>query len=166
MALLTYSPSEVNVSIAALYFIDGFVDGSFVTITKDEQNFQYQKAIDGNIARLLRKDDTYTVSLSLAQTSAANDMLTLIHTVDLKTGLGKFPLFIKDGSGSSLFFATNCWIEKLPDLVFTTGIEARVWSIKCSFAAMTVGGNSDSTLSDILGIGSLALTGLGAAGVI
>jgi hypothetical protein len=165
MSLLTYSPSEVNVLIAGLLAVSGYADGQFVNISKDETPFQYAKSMDGGLARLCKKDDTYTIQLTLAQTSPTNNVLSLLHKIDRLRGVGKFPLFIKDGSGTFLLYASNCWVESLPSVSFSNGMETRVWSIKASFADMTVGGNDTGLLSDILGGASILLSGLDVLGV-
>jgi hypothetical protein len=164
--ILTYSPAEVDVSIAGIIPIEGFSDNTLVEISKDERNFAYRKSMRGNIARLKRKDDTYTIKLHLAQTSTTNNKLSLIHTADISFGIGKFPLFIKDKSGSFLFFATNCWIEEVPSITFTNSIQTRVWSIKASFATQYTGGNSTESIDDIMGYTATLLTAFDKIGIL
>lgn len=164
--MFTYSPLDVLVTLSGLYTVEGFSDSAMVSIVKDEAPFQYQKSMDGSISRLMKKDATYTITLSLNQTSPSNDILMAIHRVDLLTGLGKFPILIKDGSGTSFFFATNCWIENIPDLTFTSGIGSRDWVLKCSFGDATIGGNDKNLLNSVLGVGGALGSVLGEVGVL
>ena len=166
MSLLTYSSSEVDVLVLG-FPLEGFSSNQIITITKDETPFQYQKTMNGGISRLLRKDSTFTVNIPLAQTSPSNDILTAIHKADiLLGGIGKFNLIVKDKLGTSLFFSANSWVETIPPLVFTTGIEDRVWQIKCSLADVTIGGNDQSLVNQLLGIGGVAGGILAGGGII
>ena len=166
MSVLSYSPTEVNVLVLG-FPIEGFSTEQIITVTKDEVPFQYQKAMGGEISRLLRKDSTFTVNIPLAQTSLSNNIFTALHNADvLLGGIGKFNLIVKDNLGTSLFFSANSWIETLPPLVMTNQIETRTWQIKCSLASVTIGGNDKSLINDLLGIGGVVGGVLSGAGVL
>lgn len=145
MTIRSYSPSDVQILLGGFYQLSGFVEDSFIKISKDIEPYSITRTADGRTARTHRKDGTYTVTLSLASTSPANDVLMKIHQVDELTQLGKFPLFIKDSLGSSLFLAPTCWITQVPDLEFASNITTRRWSIQASNATLNIGGNAGPT---------------------
>lgn len=146
MALLTYVPSQIDVSLAGFINISGFADGSFVEIRKDVTPYQTQAAMDGTTSRTFVFDTNYTITLTLAQSSQSNNDLNSLHALDLATQLGKVPLLIRDKSGSTVLFAPTAWIENYPDLVFSNNMESRQWVIKCTDAVLTVGGAGDSNV--------------------
>ena len=143
MALYHYSPKDVSVTIAGVYQVTGYVDDVFINLTKDVKPFENTRSMDGEIARLYRKDSGYMLQLSLAQSSPTNDFLSAIYNIDVATQIGKFPLFIKDGRGSTTFMSLTTWIEDIPEVSFSNGMEARVWTFKCTQASLHIGGNTD-----------------------
>lgn len=145
MALRSYSPTDVQILLGGFYSVGGFVEGSFVTIAKDVNPYKTTRTADGVVARTYIKDETYTITLRLASTSPANDVLSAIYTADTLTQYGKFPLFIKDSLGSSLFLAPTCWIKEVPDLEFSDSVTERVWVIQGTQCISNFGGNEDAS---------------------
>lgn len=147
MAIRSYSPSNVQVLLAGFYQVDGFVSGSFVTISKDIQPYKTTRTSDGQVARTFTKDNTYTVTLRLASTSPTNDILNLIANTDFQTQYAKFPLFVKDSLGTSLFLAPTCWVREMPDMEFSDNISTRTWVIQATQCVTNFGGNEDASSS-------------------
>lgn len=85
---------------------------------------------------------------------------------DQATTVAKFPILIKDTSGSSLFAAATCWIEGQPDLTFSDQVVPRVWTIKATEAVISYGDSygSSSGLEDILNVVSGSLPSI--AGIV
>lgn len=165
-SLLTYAPSSVTATIAAFYTVEGFVDGSFITITKDSKPFSTQKAMNGETARIYKKDERFTVEITLAQSSVSNNVLSAIYNIDIATGLGQFPLLIRDGSGTTTFFALSAHITDIPQVTFSNGMESRIWQIECTEASLSVGGNGSATdIENILSQGAAILPLLKSFGV-
>lgn len=158
MAIANYCPDNVNVLLAGFIPLTGFVDGTFVQISKDAMPFQSVRTADGVVSRLYSNDQTYTISLTLHSASKGNDALTKLWQIDEITQRGKFPLLVKDSSGSDLFFSTTTWVEQVPAISKSTGIEGRTWVLRSSQAVINVGGNEDasSLLQDLVNIASSA----------
>lgn len=152
MALSFYSPADVIVVIGGVFTVSGFVEGTFLEITKDLKPYQCRRTPDGTTARLYIKDRTYTLKFTLAQTSETNDLLTRVQQLDEVTQLGYFPLLIKDSKGSSLLFSPTAWIEDLPSETFGTGMESRTWGLRAVNCVNHIGGNegSDTLYDDLL----------------
>lgn len=146
MALLTYSPKDITISLAGLHTISGYVDGTFIKISKDVAPFKTAVAMDGETARLFQEDGTYTVDITLAQSSSSNSVLSTLWNIDAATQLGKFPIFVRDGNGQTTFFSAMSWIEQAPDVTFGKDIESRTWKFRCCYAGLTVGGAGNSSL--------------------
>lgn len=143
--LLTYSPMDVEVSIAGIHTITGFSADTFIEISKDIQPFDVQRAMDGERARIYREDDGYKLAITLAQSSPSNNILSALYNLDAATRLGKFPVFVRDHSGTTNFFAMTAWVEEIPNVVFANSLSDRTWVLGCAQATLTVGGNADQT---------------------
>lgn len=165
--LLTYAPSEVTITMGGVYSITGYAEDTFVRITKDTQQVTMVRAMDGSVSRVKSPDTGWKVQISLAQSSPANDILSTFWNVDNVTGMGKFPIMIKDGSGSTMFIAATAWVEELPDIIFSNSMEVRTWRLAATDVMVNIGGNSDTTdLGTILGLTSAALPALQAFQII
>lgn len=156
-SLLNYAPSDVSITIAGLYSVTGFAEGTFVRISKDTQQTTTTRAMDGTMSRIKSPDTGWKVEITLAQSSSANDVFSTFWNVDKVTGMGKFPLFIKDGSGSTMFMASTAWIEEVPDIIFSNQMETRTWRFAATDVLVNIGGNGDGDLSSILGLGASVL---------
>lgn len=163
----TYSPKDVVVLLGGFYSVEGYASDTFINIKKDTKPFDAVKAMDGEQARIYRKDDGFTVELTLAQSAEANNILSALYNVDVATQMGKFPLFIKDLKGTTAFFAGTAWVEDIPDASFGSDLTTRTWTLGTADAALNVGGNQEHTsLAAILGLGSSVLPLLSEYGVI
>lgn len=158
-AIFNYIPEEVYVVIAGILNAEGFAEGSFINIVKDEMPYRSRTTSDGQTVRIYRNNQTYTVELTFHIGSASNDFLTKLWQLDEISQRGKFPLFIKDGNGSDLFFSATSWIEGLPTLNKSTNVDTRTWRIKCSSAVINFGSNNGESglIEDLLNIATSAL---------
>lgn len=158
MALSTYSPSDVTITIAGMHSVTGYTDGTFVRITKDMKPFSKTRAMDGEMSRMYFDDAGYKVELTLMQSSSSNNILSMIYNIDTVTHMGKFPLFIKDGRGQTNFLAATAWIEQIPDVEFGVEMSERRWVFGCSDVVLTIGGNEDTSfIEDTLLVASSTL---------
>ncbi len=140
MALYNYNPKEVSI-VAGGTDIRGYGDGDFVSIEFDEDAFVTVSGADGDISRSLNPSTLATVTITLLSGSPSNDVLSGLHITDRATGLGTFPLMVKDNSGRSLFISDAAWVTKFANM--TKGKEASTveWTIQASNSVMFVGGN-------------------------
>ena len=161
--LFSYCPESVQCLIAGFIPITGFVDGTFISVDKDEMPYSSVRMPDGTIARKYNNGQTYTITITLHNGAETNSLLTKMWQVDEITQRGKFPLLIKDQSGSDLLFSTESWIAGIPSLTKSNAVDSRVWVIKSAYADINIGGNEEvsSLLNDITNIAVSALPGLG-----
>lgn len=155
MTIASYSPEDIN-CLAFGIPLGGFADGTFITISKDKVPYGATETADGQVARLYTNSQTYTISLTFHRGSTSNDILTKLWQLDEFSQVGKFPLFIKDLSGTDLFFSTNTWIEGIPNMVQSTNFDTRTWILRSSQAVINVGSNQDasSILQDLINLAS------------
>lgn len=161
MSAFSYCPDKVDVLIAGFIPLDGFVDGTFISIDKDVQPSVAARTPDGMVARVKNTDNTYTIKITLHTGSESNELLTNLWRLDeISEGKAKFPILIKDHSGSDLFFSTTTWIEQVPTLTKSASVDERVWTFRSAFAVINYGGNGDvsSLLEDLT---NSVLSGIG-----
>ena len=153
MSLATYDPSSVVIYLADVILVEDVMDGTFIQITKDTQTFTSTTSTDGQVYRKRNSNDNYTVSITLSSTSKTSRILQYFLIADVTTSVAKFPLFIKNTGGSTLFHATTCWIENQPDVVFSQQVVPMVWTIKATGCTLVYGDNygASSILGDIVG---------------
>lgn len=161
--IASYCPDIVDVLVAGIIKVEGFVDGTFVQIDKDEMPYSSIRMPDGTVARKYNNSQTYTLTITLHSAAEANNLFTKLWQLDELTQMGKFPIMVKDQSGSDLLFSTESWIEGIPSLTKSNAIDSRVWVIKSTYAVINIGGNEEesSLLQDITNIAASALPGLG-----
>lgn len=159
MALFSYCPEEVNVLVAGFIPITGFVDGTFINITKDVMPFPLVRTPDGTVSRMHNNDQTYTIEISLHSGSQTNDVLTKLWQIDEITLVGKFPILVKDNSGTDLFFSTTTWIEQTPSMAKSSTVDTRTWVLRSSQAVINFGGNENvsSLINDLVNIATSGL---------
>lgn len=157
--IFNYNPDEVICLVGGILPVEGFVDGTFISINKDMMPFTSMKTADGQMGRLYQSDQTYTITLTLHCGSFSNDVLTKFWQLDEISQKGKFSLLIKDSSGSDLFFSTNTWIEGLPTLTKSASVDTRTWILRSSQAVINIGSNANeqSILQDLINIATGAL---------
>ncbi len=144
--LLIYSPIDVEIVIAGLHTVTGVADGTFVSISKDVEPFEVERAMDGSIQRIYKHDEGYTLDITLAQSSPSNNVFSALYNMDVATQIGKFPVFVKDTKGSTKFFALTAWVDRIPNVSFSNQLETRTWTLSCAQATITVGGNAEQTM--------------------
>lgn len=161
MDLWTYSPEEVTVLVMGVP-LEGVVDGTFVSVTRQAPVFTSSSTADGRITRTYNAAYIWDIQFTLMNTSPSNGFLDKLVLLDRVTKRGKFPLMIKDGFGGTLIFSTTTWIEELPSITYGVEMTERVWTLKSANAVVNINGNESpsSMAEDILGTVASALPGI------
>ena len=159
--ILNYCPDEVKVLAVGFIPITGFTDGSFVRVEKTLPPFTTHTSADGVVSRIYNRSDVYKITLTLMSTSPSNDVLTKLWQLDELTQKGKFPMLIKDMSGSDLFFSTTTWVDQLPVIDKSAEINDRTWVLQASQGFINIGGAGETgIISDLVNIAASALPGI------
>ena len=143
MAVRTYDPKQVTLIVGA-FPIGGFADGSYITVTRENDAYQKVVGADGETSRAKSNDRSGTITITLAQTSPSNDVLSAISLADELNNDGIVPIAIRDGSGRTIIIAPFSWVQKPADVEFAKEITDREWVMACSDISMTEGGNPDA----------------------
>lgn len=157
----TYSPEDITVLINAggvAYEVSGFIDGTFITISREVPAATLVTGADKASARVIRSNKSATINLSLLRTVQSNDILTQILNNDQRTrdDTWIFSILIKDNSGRSFYYGDQAFIGNNPDVNFSTSVEGNDWVIQVLDLDQYNGGNSKFAPS-----GAQALLALG-----
>jgi hypothetical protein len=140
MAAKTYDPSQVAIIVGG-YNITGFADGSFITVARNADAFALYVGTDGEGTRAKSNNKSGRITITLAQSSDSNAILSGIATLDELSNNGIVPLLIKDNSGLSLYAAETAWIVKTPDSEFGREVGSREWILETDNLSAFVAGN-------------------------
>lgn len=139
MAVKSFDPKQLAINCGGNP-ITGYAEGTFVTVARDEDAFNFTAGSDGEGARAKINVQSGTVTMTLMQSSAANDILSAFALSDELTNGGTFPLLVKDNNGRSLFAAETAWVQKFPDSEFSNDVTTREWVIRTDKLKVFVGG--------------------------
>jgi len=140
-SLTTYSPNQISVIIDDLP-VTGFADGEGIKVERNADSFTYVKGMSGEGARVKTVDNSGKVTLTLMQTSPANQYLSNIYLEDEFTGAKVFNLLIRDQNGTSLHEASTAWIVKPADAMYSKDLTNREWVIMCDSLSHNIGGSN------------------------
>lgn len=143
MSVKTYDPKEVVVLVGAVP-ISGFADGTFIKVSRANDTFSKVVGTDGQASRAKSNDKSGEIMITLAQTSASNDLLSGLAIADEDANSGVVPVTVKDNSGRTLLVSAFTWIKKQPDNEFAKEITNREWTFDSSSIRFLTGGNFET----------------------
>jgi len=139
--LKTYDPKLVILTVGGAV-INGFADGTFVSAERSNDMFTKVVGADGITSRAKSNDKSGTITITLAQTSSGNDILSGYAARDELANAGVVTVSCKDLSGRSTFFSATGWIRKVPNSEFGKEVGDREWAIDCADLELFVGGHA------------------------
>ena len=139
MAIRTYDPKLTTVIFGPLQ-IQGFAEEK-ISVSYSDDSFDLAIGCDGEATRVRKNNNSATITVTLQQSSPSNDSLSVISIADRATNTGMFPLTFVDGSGSTIAFAANAYIQKHPDLTYSNSNQTCQWVFITDNLGMFTGGN-------------------------
>ena len=136
----TYAADAVQIVVGGVP-ISGLADGTFVSISRDEQAYNKVTGADGSTSRARTGNRSGNITITLQQTSPSNDVLSGFMLADEAGDEGVVPVLIKDTGGSTLCYASAAWVQQAPDQEFGKEISEREWTLDCARIDVFVGGN-------------------------
>lgn len=140
--IYSYAAEDVHIVIGGMT-LEGYADGSFVSIEAPDELFKSKRTSSGKVVRTRIKNNIYKLRLTLVQTSESNDTLWRLLTIDKKLGDAIFPIFIKDSASATSVIAAQCWICNFPSIVYSNGLESREWELEFTSEVISVSGGTD-----------------------
>ena len=148
----TYSPDELLLVISVpsilqflLTLLVVGLEGTMVTVSRPVISSTFVNGGDNTGFRVRRKNNAGIFNLSLHQSTASNDFLHYLWQNDIEASDNSwlFDLTLVDGTGRTSFSATQCYIENMPDISFSTeGTDGRTWVINSRTLKPVIGGNA------------------------
>jgi len=140
----TYAAESVRIIVGGVP-ISGLADGTFVSVSRDEQAYNKTTGADGTTSRSRTGNRAGTIAITLQQTSPSNDVLSGFMLADEAADQGVVPVLIKDTSGRTLHYASAAWVQQKPDEEFGKEVSDREWTLDCARIDSFVGGNTSQT---------------------
>jgi hypothetical protein len=129
----TYDPSEVSIIVGGTII----KSWNLVTPEFDEDGWTFSTGTSGESTRTKNLNKMGTITLTLPQSSADNDILS-----GLQVAGALLPVSIIDKSGSTIITMPEGTIVKLPAAEMAKEAGEREWIIKGDMPASFIGGNS------------------------
>lgn len=139
--LKTYDPGLVVLTVGGVP-IKGFADGTFITVERTNDMYSKVTGADGIVSRAKSQDKSGSITITLAQTSSSNDVLSAFAAQDELSNTGVVPVNCKDLSGRSVYFTATAWVRKMPNSEYSKEVSDREWSLDCDELSMFVGGHA------------------------
>lgn len=141
MATRCYDPDRISLILVGLPVTGGFTEDSMVEVSRAAPGFGYKVGVDGSVTRYKMKNRVVTIKLSLAYGAPINDELSALYNLDQDepNGAGIAPSTIADLNGTSLMFAGDSWISKLPDFKHGKESGELEWEITAVVSTENVG---------------------------
>jgi hypothetical protein len=143
MALKTYDPNQVSISLAGILF-KGFAEDEFVRVEASAEFFLDVVGVDGeDVTRSKTGDRRATVTIMLMQSSEVNDLLSALLSRDdaAPGGAGVGAFYMRDRSGRTVVEGTQSWLIAPPQISFGKQAGSREWKIRIAKARRVDGGN-------------------------
>lgn len=142
-----YSPEDVVMIIANDKFshtVSGMADGTFISYERAVDRATLYTGADLSAARVLRRNKSGTVTVTLHQSAESNDVFSQIaqNDEDAHNNSWLFSVTIKDLLGRSVFFAPQAFIGTDPTMNYSTDLETREWGITVIDVNRHFGGNA------------------------
>ena len=125
----TYFAKDVDIAIGN-HMASGLGEDTFVSIEKSGDGTSKVVGCDGEVGRSIDPDRSYTVTLTLLQTSKTNAYLQNMYNKDQKTGDGVAALLIKDKKGGLVLSSNSAWVAKPATRTFAKALSAREWTLE------------------------------------
>lgn len=160
--LATFAPNDVTIIISQAstgvsHTVSGFAADSIVSVERDSEAFAMHTGADNTATRIYLPNTSGKITISLAQTSNSNDVLTWLYNHDLSVlnAKGLFSITVKDNSGRTSFYSVESYIGMIPHAAFGTSMQNREWVIHGRDLQMNLGGNNPFNNADAAAVTSL-----------
>lgn len=145
--LATFAPNDVSViltqsSTGIAHQIGGYSEDSIVNIEWTTPRYSLYTGADNTGTRVFNASNSATLTVSLQQTSASNDVLSQLFNNDGRNSDGLFSVQVKDTSGRSIYFSDSAYIGVRPNAGYSNSMMTRDWVIQAFNLEGYAGGNS------------------------
>lgn len=129
----TYDPKNFPLVFAGI-LVEGFADGSFITVEETTPAFSSVVGAYGDVTRARSHDRRFQVRIVLQQTSETNGDLSRRYRLDKEgpNGIGVGSLSLVDLFGNTLIASPEAYIVGQPSATWDVAPTNREWTIECA----------------------------------
>jgi hypothetical protein len=130
---------DLALSLNAVPLDDGgYGEDEVMQLEWAEDQFTAYVGADGEVSRASTNNNLATVTLTYAQTAAANDRLTAILKADIaaSNGAGAGMFSARDTAGRMVVSSERSWIMAFPSVTMGKTIQTVQWKIQLADAAV------------------------------
>lgn len=161
----TFAPADVTIVVAQessglSWILSGFMEDKIVSIERNAETYALYTGADNTNTRIFNANTSAKVTISLAQTSESNDILTRLYQADAdsRDSSGIFSISVVDNSGRSSYFSDEAYIAVVPNSEYGNSMQAREWVIHATRMDAVIAGNSKFTPTGAAAVASLGGT--------
>lgn len=154
--LATFSPNQVAVIISQdstgiTHRCSGYSEDSIISIDRNQETFSLYTGADDSNTRIANVNTSATMTVSLQQTSATNDVFSALYDNDRNTldSSGLFAITVKDLSGRSYYFSNQAYLASPPSSGFANSMQTREWVIHMPNSQIYIGGNAKLSAEEV-----------------
>lgn len=136
MLLGQFNPKEVACIVAGS-ILEGFMDGTFITLERNEDSANMLVGAQGDATRTLSNNKGGRMTLNLQQTSPSNAVLNAQLGDMERTGGGIFTFILKDNSGLDVANSATMWVVKPPNMEYANETSGREWILETNNLEMS-----------------------------
>jgi hypothetical protein len=135
-----YDPNNNIVTFCSV-LIQGFADGTYIEVERDEDGWSKQKGSQGDTTWVRNRNRGGKITVTLMAGSPTNDALNLIAQQDELLGTGVGPASVREIGGTTFVRATFARIQKRPAITRSKdGSHTVQWIFDCADLEPSVGG--------------------------
>jgi hypothetical protein len=131
----TYDGKQVLVSVGDRQ-ISGLADGDFLELAFRSQDHEDYVGTDGEVTIAPTNDPRVDVTITLAQSSQSNDVLSELQA------LGGTHRFVAEDLLGTTRVEGQAWFRQRPNLTFGRSVGSRAWQMTVEAKTANIGGNS------------------------
>lgn len=136
----TFDPKRLSF-VWAGHLFQGFYDGAFLEVERDERSFVLKVGAGGEVVRTRNNNIAGKVSFTLLPTSASNDFCSGQIVADELLGITVGAMLCRDLNGRDLFGGDDAFLDGPPKVTYQTGeVAGRQYTLIVPRLRMFVGG--------------------------
>lgn len=126
----TYDPAKIFLTFLGAH-VSGYMDGTFLTVERDEDAFNLKVGADGEKARARNNNRAGKVVVTLMQSSPSNSVLSAFAVLDEQIGTSIGPLSVTDALGTTQCSCADAYIGKVAKIERGKEVLGTEWTIVC-----------------------------------
>lgn len=136
----THDPASMVFTVGG-NVITGFMDGTYLTVERDEDTYTLHVGSDGEVARVRNRNKSGRFTFILQQTSPSNAILSALATLDEQTGVPAGASYLRDLLGTTVLGGDESYVLKPASSPFAKEMQGREWTVIVPRLDGVVGGS-------------------------